>query len=124
VKTLANTKIKIRSLSKTFYSGQSVKALENINLDVYENEFLCITGPSGCGKTTLLRIIAGFESYEGEVLVDGNPVTSSGPDRFVVFQEFDQLLPWKTVFKNVEFGLRQEFGRCGSNPGIFKKSRF
>jgi len=106
VKTLANTKIKIRSLSKTFYSGQSVKALENINLDVYENEFLCITGPSGCGKTTLLRIIAGFESYEGEVLVDGNPVTSSGPDRFVVFQEFDQLLPWKTVFKNVEFGLR------------------
>ena len=106
MKTLANTKIKIRSLSKTFYSGQSVKALENINLDVYENEFLCITGPSGCGKTTLLRIIAGFESYEGEVLVDGNPVTSSGPDRFVVFQEFDQLLPWKTVFKNVEFGLR------------------
>jgi len=106
VKTLKNTKIKIRSLSKTFYSGQSVKALENINLDVYENEFLCITGPSGCGKTTLLRIIAGFESYEGEVLVDGNPVTSSGPDRFVVFQEFDQLLPWKTVFKNVEFGLR------------------
>lgn len=106
MKTLKNTKIKIRSLSKTFYSGQSVKALENINLDVYENEFLCITGPSGCGKTTLLRIIAGFESYEGEVLVDGNPVTSSGPDRFVVFQEFDQLLPWKTVFKNVEFGLR------------------
>ena len=106
MKTLKNTKIKIRSLSKTFYSGQSVKALENIDLDVYENEFLCIIGPSGCGKTTLLRIIAGFESYEGEVLVNGNPVTSPSPDRFVVFQEYDQLFPWKTVFKNIEFGLR------------------
>lgn len=106
MKTLRNIKIKIRNLSKTFYSSQPVKALENINLDVHENEFLCIIGPSGCGKTTLLRIIAGFESYEGEVLVDGNPVTSPGPDRFVVFQEFDQLLPWKTVFKNIEFGLR------------------
>ena len=103
---MKNIKIKIRNFSKTFYSSEPVKALENINLDVYENEFLCIVGPSGCGKTTLLRIIAGFESYEGEVLVDGNPVTSPGPTRFVVFQEFDQLLPWKTVFKNIEFGLR------------------
>lgn len=103
---LKNIKIKIRNLSKTFYISKPIKALENINLDVYENEFLCIAGPSGCGKTTLLRIIAGFESYEGEVLVDGNPVTSPCPDRFVVFQEFDQLFPWKTVFKNIEFGLR------------------
>jgi len=102
---MENVKIRIRNLSKTFYSSKPVKALENINLDVYENEFLCIIGPSGCGKTTLLRIIAGLESYEGEILIDGNPVTSPDPDRFLVFQEFDQLFPWKTVFKNIEFGL-------------------
>jgi NitT/TauT family transport system ATP-binding protein len=102
---MKNAKIKIRNLSKIYYTSPPVKALENINLDVYENEFLCVLGPSGCGKTTLLRIIAGFEPYEGEVLVNGKPVKTPGPDRFVVFQEFDQLLPWKTVFKNIEFGL-------------------
>lgn len=102
---MKNAKIRIRNLSKTYNTSPPVKALENINLDMYENEFLCILGPSGCGKTTLLRIIAGFEPYEGEVLVNGKPVKTPGPDRFVVFQEFDQLLPWKTVFKNIEFGL-------------------
>jgi len=102
---LKNVKIRIRNLSKTYCSSLSVKALDNINLDVYENEFLCILGPSGCGKTTLIRVIAGLEPYEGEVLVDGKPVKTAGPDRFVVFQEFDQLLPWKTVFENIEFGL-------------------
>jgi NitT/TauT family transport system ATP-binding protein len=105
VKTLKNAKIKIRNLSKTYNTSPPVKALENIKLDVYENEFLCILGPSGCGKTTLLRVIAGFEPYEGEVLVNGKPVETPGPDRFVVFQEFDQLLPWKTVYRNIEFGL-------------------
>jgi NitT/TauT family transport system ATP-binding protein len=102
---MKSVKIKIRNLSKTYDTSPPVTALESIDLDVYENEFLCIVGPSGCGKTTLLRIIAGFEPYRGEVLVDENPVKTPNPDRFVVFQEFDQLLPWKSVFKNIEFGL-------------------
>jgi len=106
VKTLKNIKIRIRNLSKTFYTSPPVKALENINLDVCENEFLSIVGPSGCGKTTLLRIIAGLESYDGEILIDGKPVKNPSPDRFLVFQEFDQLFPWKTVEDNIEFGLK------------------
>lgn len=98
-------KIKIRNLSKTYEGFPPVQTLKNVNLDVRENEFLCVLGPSGCGKTTLLRILAGFESYIGKVMVDGKQVKSPGPDRFVVFQEFSQLLPWKTVFENIEFGL-------------------
>lgn len=98
-------KIKIRNLSKTYEGSPPVQALKNVDLDVRENEFLCVLGPSGCGKTTLLKILAGFEPYTGKVMVEGKQVKSPGPDRFVVFQEFNQLLPWKTVFKNIEFGL-------------------
>lgn len=96
-------KIMIRNLSKAYDGFQ---ALEDVNFEVRENEFVCVLGPSGCGKTTLLRILSGFEPYTGEVKVDGTKVESPAPDRFVVFQEFDQLLPWKTVYKNIEFGLR------------------
>jgi len=98
--------IKIRNLNKIYDTSPPLKALENVNLDIYENEFVCIIGPSGCGKSTLLKIIAGFEPYNsGEVLVKNRPVRTPGPDRFVVHQEFDQLLPWKTVYQNIDFGL-------------------
>ena len=93
----------IENLSKSY---GTVDVLENVNLEINEGEFLCITGPSGCGKTTLLRLIAGFESYQGKILIDGKQVTSPGTDRFMVFQQFNQLLPWKTVYGNIEFGLR------------------
>jgi NitT/TauT family transport system ATP-binding protein len=97
--------IKIRNLNKTYNASPPLKALENVNLDIYENEFVCIIGPSGCGKSTLLKVLAGFESYSGEVLVKSKPVRNPGPDRFVVHQEFDQLLQWKTVYQNIDFGL-------------------
>ena len=63
-------------------------------------------GPSGCGKTTLLRCIAGFEDYEGDVLVAGERRTEPGIDRVMVFQDFNQLFPWKTVEKNIQQPLR------------------
>ena len=63
-------------------------------------------GPSGCGKTTLLRVIGGFESYSGEILHDGEAVNFPSPKRFMVFQELNQLLPWKTALENVIFGLK------------------
>lgn len=95
-------KIKIRKLSKSF---SATKVLETITLDVYENEFLCVLGPSGCGKTTLLRLLAGFEKpTSGKILIDGKPVQSPDPDRFFIFQELDQLFPWKTVSENIAFG--------------------
>ena len=70
------------------YTGESVHALENINLQVYENEFVAIVGPSGCGKTTLLNIVAGLLPYrQGIATVDGIDISGPGPDRGVVFQE-------------------------------------
>lgn len=102
--------IQIRNLAKTFYTRDGdgtggVMAIEGLDLDVADHEFLTIIGPSGCGKTTLLRIIAGLIPFEqGEVLIDGRPVTGPGPDRAVVFQNF-ALLPWATVLDNVAFGL-------------------
>ncbi len=95
--------IVITNLSKSF---GSLQVIENLDLKVADGEFLCIIGPSGCGKTTLLRIIAGFEQYEGNILMDGQEITSPSPERFMVFQQFDQLLPWKTVTGNIELGLK------------------
>ena len=96
----------IRNLHKAFIleEGEMV-AIDNFNLDVEEGEFVCILGPSGCGKTTLLRMIAGLETpTSGELLLNGNPISKPGSDRGMVFQEF-ALFPWRTVRKNIEFGL-------------------
>ena len=81
-------------------------ALNGANLDIMENEFICVIGPSGCGKSTLLNIIAGLlEPTSGEVIVDGHKVEGTGVDRGVVFQQY-ALFPWLTVKKNVQFGLK------------------
>lgn len=99
--------LEVRNLTKNYHDGpDSRDILSNLNLSVNEGDFLTILGPSGCGKTTLIRCIAGFEDYEGEVLVDGNRVTGPGIDRFMVFQTFEQLFPWKTVRKNITCPLK------------------
>ncbi|NQE05327.1 NitT/TauT family transport system ATP-binding protein [ANME-1 cluster archaeon GoMg1] len=101
-----NHKLEIRNLSKTFSTEEGeMMALENISLEVKPAEFLCIIGPSGCGKTTLLRMVAGLDHpSSGEIILDGKEVKGPSPDRGMVFQEFS-LFPWRTVLKNVEFGL-------------------
>lgn len=84
---------------------EMLSVLEDIDLEVKEGEIVCILGPSGCGKTTLLRIIAGLiEKTSGEAIVDGHEISGPGPDRGMVFQDF-ALFPWRTVRKNIEFGL-------------------
>ncbi|UVI29050.1 ABC transporter ATP-binding protein [Paenibacillus spongiae] len=100
-------KIEIKGLSKV-YKGRNgdVTALQNTDLTIRQNEFVCVVGPSGCGKTTLLNIIAGLEdATSGSVRVDGQDVRGPGKERGVVFQQY-ALFPWKTVLKNVEFGLK------------------
>jgi NitT/TauT family transport system ATP-binding protein len=88
-------------------------ALEDFNLEVREGEFLAIVGPSGCGKSTFLNVVAGLvEPAAGEVKVYGKPVTGPEPDRAVVFQDY-ALMPWRTVEKNVRFGLEMQ-GRIDS----------
>src|ERR1700755_1860502 len=88
------------------HSGNEFVALDKINLTVGEKEFVAIVGPSGCGKTTCMRMAAGLEfPSSGNVKVAGVAVKAPGPDRAVVFQQF-ALFPWKTVYQNIEFGLR------------------
>jgi NitT/TauT family transport system ATP-binding protein len=92
-----------------------VRAVEDVSLAVARSERLVLLGPSGCGKSTILKAIAGFiRPTGGEILVEGRPVTRPGPDRLVVFQEFDQLLPWKTVRENVAFPLKVARGKTAA----------
>ncbi|MEM0241298.1 MAG: ABC transporter ATP-binding protein [Candidatus Nezhaarchaeales archaeon] len=103
--SLREVVLSVRGLKKVFEGSPSVVAIESLNMDVYDGEFLCIVGPSGCGKTTLLRILAGLEKpTSGEVLLKGKPIKGPGPDRVMVFQEYS-LFPWRTVLGNVMFGL-------------------
>ena len=102
-----NPKVVIKDVKK-IYEGRNgpVVALNGANLEIQDNEFICVVGPSGCGKSTLLNILAGLlEPTSGEVLVDGKPVEGTSVDRGVVFQQY-ALFPWLTVKKNVEFGLK------------------
>lgn len=84
-----------------------VRATHRVDFDVFEADRYVLLGPSGCGKSTLLKAIAGFHApIEGDITLGGQSVHGPGPDRIVVFQEFDQLPPWKTVAQNVAFPLR------------------
>jgi len=92
--------------SYTNSRGSFTPALQNIDLEIEQGEFVCIVGPSGCGKSTLLHLIAGLDSpTTGEVIVDEAPVKGPGTDRILLFQELG-LFPWLTVRQNVEFGLK------------------
>jgi NitT/TauT family transport system ATP-binding protein len=99
---IALPKIEIRDVYKHF-DGASINALEGINLNICENEFVTFVGASGCGKSTLLRTIGGLEvQTSGELLVDGQAVTGPGIDRAMVFQHYS-LYPWMTVCENIKF---------------------
>ena len=98
--------VEIHNLKKVFNSkGNSVTALDNINLEIKEGDFVSIIGGSGCGKSTLLRIIGGLETeYEGKVLVNGEQVHNPSRDKGFIFQDH-RLLPWLTVKENIKFSL-------------------
>jgi NitT/TauT family transport system ATP-binding protein len=99
--------IQLSAGTLAFGTGKSaVTALESLSLSVRPGDFLSLLGPSGCGKSSLISAIAGFQALQsGALTVDGDPVSSPGPDRGVVFQQ-PTLFPWKTVRQNVEFGLK------------------
>ena len=101
------TKLKFDNVKK-IYNGRTgqVVALNGVDFEIEENEFICVVGPSGCGKSTLLNIIAGLENAtEGAVYIDGKKIEGTGVERGVVFQQY-ALFPWLTVLKNVMFGLK------------------
>jgi NitT/TauT family transport system ATP-binding protein len=94
--------VSVRNVSKNY---GDVEALKNLSLEFPRGELTSLLGPSGCGKTTLLKIIAGLlQPNSGEIEIDGKIITSPGPDRAFVFQDF-ALLPWASVIRNVAFGL-------------------
>jgi NitT/TauT family transport system ATP-binding protein len=105
---VAQTKLKATGLRHEYYqprTGGRLLALENINLQVDDGEFVTIVGPSGCGKTTFINLCDGLlKPTAGQIDIDGSPVTGPGTDRGMVFQD-SCLMPWRTVFKNVIFGL-------------------
>jgi NitT/TauT family transport system ATP-binding protein len=83
-----------------------VTATYRVSFDVFRSDRFVILGPSGCGKSTLLKAVGGYlRPVEGRILLGGTRVEAPGPDRMFVFQEFDQLLPWKTVKQNITFAL-------------------
>jgi NitT/TauT family transport system ATP-binding protein len=116
--------IEISHVSKTFKDPKrkaDVIALDDIDLDVAKNEFLCLLGPSGCGKSTLLNMIAGFEKpSSGSVAVEGQLITAPGSDRGVVFQQAN-LMPWLPIWENVAFHLLLRGGQKGERRAVAQR---
>ena len=103
-------KLQAIDLTKIYEDGKKglVTAIDHVNLEVKDGEFVMIVGPSGCGKTTLINILGGLgTATSGQVLLDGKPVQGPGADRGMVFQGYS-LFPWLSVQKNVEFGLKMK----------------
>ncbi|WP_339379896.1 ABC transporter ATP-binding protein [Azoarcus taiwanensis] len=95
-------------------NGVTNPVLRDINLDVMRGEFISLIGHSGCGKSTVLNIVAGLlKASAGGVIVDGKEVNAPGPDRALVFQNHS-LLPWLTVYQNVEIAVEKTFRRTKS----------
>ncbi|MEV5026882.1 ABC transporter ATP-binding protein [Paenibacillus sp. LPE1-1-1.1] len=104
-----------RNLGHLAENTQPISALQDINLDVKQGEFMVIVGPSGCGKSTLLDLLAGLtKPNSGQILLDNKAITGPNLDRGIVFQQY-ALFPWKTTLENVEFGLEAK--------GVARKER-
>ncbi|MEQ8964975.1 MAG: ABC transporter ATP-binding protein [Azospirillaceae bacterium] len=106
-RTPSETAIRVRGVRKVHRSerGDEIVALDGVDLDIADGEFVAIIGPSGCGKTTLLNQIGGLATPSGgEIVVHGRAVSGPGRDRGIVFQA-DALFFWRTVRRNVEYGL-------------------
>ncbi|MEZ5863282.1 MAG: ABC transporter ATP-binding protein [Geminicoccaceae bacterium] len=120
----AGPKLRLDAVRKTFTvprSSATVVAVETADLAIEAGEFLTIVGPSGCGKSTILNMLAGLElPSAGTVAMDGRPITGPAAERGMVFQDY-ALFPWKTVFENVEFGLR--YGPHGKGLGTAERRR-
>lgn len=106
---VASTIITASHITKRYQTDRKTTlALSDCNIEVLENEFVCIVGTSGCGKSTLLRMLAGLDfPTEGQIIIKDRDVTGPGPDRGMVFQTYT-LFPWMTVAENIGYGLKEK----------------
>lgn len=96
--------IEVKNLAKRYGDGDNV--FENVNFNIYKNEFICLIGHSGCGKSTILNALAGLDTASaGEILMEGQVINRPSLDRGVVFQGH-ALLPWLTVGQNIAFAIK------------------
>ena len=98
--------LELRRVSKTYdVDGASLRVLDDVDLAVAPGQFVTLVGASGCGKSTILRLVVGLDvEHQGQILLDGRPITGPGLERSIVFQDH-RLLPWLTVQQNVAIGL-------------------
>ncbi|MDR0721286.1 MAG: ABC transporter ATP-binding protein [Treponema sp.] len=101
--------LEVRNLTLQYKTAQYlVTATQDVGFQVQESDRLILLGPSGCGKSTMLKAIGGFlKPAQGEISLNGKEVKKPGVDRAMVFQEFDQLLPWKTALENIVFAIQE-----------------
>jgi NitT/TauT family transport system ATP-binding protein len=99
--------LRVEGVTLQYQTAQRlVQAAYRVTFDVLRSDRFVILGPSGCGKSTILKAVGGYvQPVEGRMLLNGAAIAEPGPDRVFVFQEFDQLLPWKTVRENIVFAL-------------------
>ena len=116
---MQNRYLEISQVSIDFPTdGEPYRALQNVTMSIQQGEFISLIGHSGCGKSTVLNIIAGLhQATEGGIILEGREVNEPGPDRAVVFQNH-ALLPWLTVYKNVELAVKSVFKNTKSKAEI------
>jgi NitT/TauT family transport system ATP-binding protein len=115
--------LRIQNLRKEFTlpDGSTTLAVADLSLEIEPGEFLVIVGPSGCGKTTVLNMLAGLDRpTQGSVTMNGAAITGPGAERGMVFQDY-ALFPWRTVWGNIEFGLR--YGPRGAGMDAAERER-
>lgn len=117
--------LRVEDVTLQYETGQRlIRAAYRVSFDVLRSDRFVILGPSGCGKSTILKAVGGYiPPVEGRILLNGTVVSAPGPDRVFVFQEFDQLLPWKTVRDNIVFALTAGRG-LSRNEAIDKAGHF
>ncbi|MBI5040544.1 MAG: ABC transporter ATP-binding protein [Gammaproteobacteria bacterium] len=118
-----STLVDINHVSMHFNTkGQTFHALDNVNIQIAEGEFVSLIGHSGCGKSTVLNLVAGLlQPTQGGALFKGREIAGPGPERAVVFQNHS-LLPWLTVFDNVYLAVERVFGRLEGKAKLMART--